>query len=97
MTPDELNDCYVPLSIRWRHVKVGDVIAGQGGRLIAVESRGGRGGQMAVHLHGWDHPFLVDPDETVQVLYPVPMAQAMRLTREQLGARLLEQREDSAA
>jgi hypothetical protein len=92
MTPEEFATCWVPVPLAWRYVDRGDVIVGRNATPLLVESHGGRGGQMAVHLYGWDHPFLVDPDEVVRVLTPVPMAQAMALTRTELGARVIERR-----
>jgi hypothetical protein len=95
MTPEEFATCWVPVPLRWRHVVAGDVIAGKGGHAWLVEQVPpfyvlNRGAERYPGPDGKRHP--VDPDEVVQVLTPVPMAQAMALTRAELGTQVIERR-----
>lgn len=89
-------DAYVPVPIRWRHVVPGDVFVGRDGALwlVAGISAGGVAdkatlvGPITYHAG----PGEIDPDDTVTVLIPVSEAEAVELTREVLGARLVERR-----
>jgi hypothetical protein len=77
--------------------RVGDVIAGRGERPWTVVSVALPGLQIQCGADWWprtaeDRRHLPDPDDEVQVLTPVPMAQAMALTRAELGAQVIERR-----
>lgn len=88
MTPDEFETCYVPVPIRQRYITAGDVLVL--GELWQV--RGARPGWMdAAYGHRF-HAADVDPDQVFEVLTPVPMAQAVALTREQIGMQLIGRR-----
>lgn len=86
MTPA---DCWVPVPLRWRHVIPGDVIVGRDGRPWMVTSTG-------TAVTAVDGPTAatqpVDPDDPIPVLVPVTDRDAVELTRDQLGARLVERR-----
>lgn len=108
MTPEEFETAYVPVPIRWRHIVAGDVFVGQHGALwTVVEIRT----HNVSPENGYPHGMLgvratnggatrfepsVDPDEAMHVLTPVPMAQAVALTRAELGMQLIERRDDAA-
>lgn len=96
-TTEQLADTWTPVPLRWRHVQLGDVIAG-GGLLWSVVQLGGYGTALNVRIacgaRDWSGE--VDPDETVSVLVPLPERDAVELTRDQLGARLTERRSGSA-
>ena len=97
MTTEELAMCWVPVPLRWRHTRPGDVIVGKGDDLWMIEG---------VSAGGWgDRGFLVqgqttyetprgsiDPDETVQVLVPLPEREALTVARDELAARVIERR-----
>jgi hypothetical protein len=96
MTPEEFATCWVPVPTPWRYVVAGDTIAGRGERPWTVVSLP-PGLQIQCGADWWprtaeDRRHLPDPDDEVQVLTPVPMAQAMALTRAELGARVIERR-----
>lgn len=99
MTPDEFATAYVPLPLAWRHVQAGETFIGKGGKLWHVhESHASTGSWwVCVYRGPTFHARNVDPDEQVQVLTPVPMAQAMTLTKAELGARLIAVRTEGAA
>ncbi len=85
-------DAWVPVPVRWRHVLPGDVIAGRDGALWLITVHEPNGMVIAARSFRkrfTDHP---DPDETVHVLVPATEREAVELTREQLGARLIERR-----
>jgi hypothetical protein len=90
MSPEDFETCFVPVPIRWRHVVAGDVIVGKGGLSWIVAGRPLGGGVELRAIGKWTGT--VDPDDVVQVLTPVPMAQAVALTREQIGMQLIERR-----
>lgn len=93
MTPDELALTWVPVPLRMRHVIAGDVFVSRvDGTLWHVNKSkvttvGGWGlvvdqGDLVLSDHG-------DPDDTVDVLVPVLERDAVELTIEELGARLV--------
>ena len=85
-------DAWVPVPMRWRHVVAGDVIVGHDGGLWLVAVRGRDGLTTAMRTGADQHSAPVDPDDVVQVLVPVTEREAVELTRDQLGARLIERR-----
>lgn len=85
-------DAFVPVPLRWRHVLAGDVMVAPGGALWLIAVRGRDGLTTAMRTGADQHSAPVDPDEVVQVLVPVAERDAVELTREQLGARLVERR-----
>lgn len=93
MTPDELATCYVPLPLAWRYVVAGDVFVGKGGKLWTVLGAV-PGVHFGVEVQNGANTFkaTVDPDAQVQVLTPVHAHDAMALTREELGGRLIAAR-----
>lgn len=100
MTPEEFETCWVPVPLRWRHVVTGDVLQGKEAAGLYVErAMRDERGRVVVQVYSaagvWRGD--VDPDETVQVLTPVPMAQAVAITREQIGMQLIARRTDKAA
>lgn len=91
-------DVWVPVPIRWRHVQVGDVFVDSNGQLWHVmNTEPGRAGiKVKALLQFWTRTADVDPDEIIYVLIPVPERDAVELTRDALGARLIERRTASA-
>ena len=83
-------DVFVPVPLRWRHVVAGDVFLGADGRLWCVENM--HQGAVCVRNARDQVADRVDPDDVVSVLVPVVERDAVELTREQLGARLIERR-----
>lgn len=81
-------DAWVPVPIRWRHVVPGDVVVfGSALWLVTLRPKDGEvHGQRTFHERHQGRP---DPDDAVQVLIPVTERDAVELTREQLGARLV--------
>lgn len=88
-------DAWVPVPLRWRHVLPGDVFVGRDESLWLVsDNESARGGLRVRARQGGDSYFSrdVDPDDVIPVLVPTPERDAVELTREQLGARLVERR-----
>lgn len=84
-------DAWVPVPLRWRHVIASDVVLDCDGALWAITDVDHLGTRIAVNgLH--EYRSRPDPDEVVPVLVPVTERDAVELTREQLGARLVERR-----
>lgn len=83
--------CWIPVTIRWRHVRGGDVIAGTDGNLWMIEARDRRWTEW-VSVRRGDQQFddYVDPDETVTVLVPAAEAAARDLARNELGAKVVD-------
>lgn len=85
-------DAWVPVPLRWRHVVAGDAFLGKDGGLpwhvVAVE----QGRRVIVARGARTVTATVDPDDVIRVLVPVTERDAVALTREQLGARLVERR-----
>lgn len=96
MTAIELTTCWAPVPIRWRYVQPGDVIAGKGGLLLVARIGLESPTEWAVTIaeHGY---YVVDPDEMVSVLVPIPERDAGALTVEQLGAVVIGRRTAGAA
>lgn len=93
-------DVFVPVPLRWRHVVSGDVIVGKDGALwIVGDNELPRGGVQVRARQGGDRFFVrdVDPDATVKVLISATERDALRLTREQMGAQVVERREATAS
>lgn len=84
-------DVWVPVPLRARHVIAGDVIVGKDGSLWPITESRATGGTWSINVanFGLDYP---DPDDVIPVLVPVIERDAVELTREQLGARLIERR-----
>jgi hypothetical protein len=88
-------DVWVPVPVRWRYVRSWDLIVGKNKAIWAVERIGcsyGPGLEVTAVCGPDSFTDDVDPDETVQVLIPVAERDAVELCREELGARLVEQR-----
>lgn len=95
------SDAWVPVPLRWRNVVAGDVFFSEKTRdlWLVVEGldleRMARGVRVA---HGaTEHTAKVDPDDVIAVLVPVPERDALRLCRDELGARVLERRTATAS
>jgi hypothetical protein len=93
MTPAEFAVCFVPVPLRQRHLVAGDVFVIEHDDEVNLWTvRDTRPGWMNA-AHGPNgYAGDVDPDQVFQVLTPVPMAQAMAITRTELGARVIERR-----
>ncbi len=88
-------DAWVPVPLRWRHVVAGDVFVGKDGDAWQIARTGSSYGVgIEVTAIQGDRSFSddVDPDDVIPVLVPVTERDAVELTREQLGARLIERR-----
>lgn len=88
-------DVFVPVKLRWRHVLDGDVIvAGDGALWMVTACSSARGGLRVSARLGGTREFGrdVDPDDVTTVLISVVERDAVALTRDQLGARLVERR-----
>lgn len=88
-------DVWVPVSLRWRHVIAGDVFVGSNGltwHVTEVEPQ--NGGCIDITCQSGKDQFTsdVDPDDVISVLVPALERDAVELTRDQLGARLVERR-----
>jgi hypothetical protein len=96
MTPDELATAWVPVPLRWRHVIAGDTFADRDGALWHVTMAGDlwRRGSLSVSAIKGEFPMdaQVDPDDVIPVLIPVTERDAVELTIDQLGARLVARR-----
>lgn len=98
MTTELPPDAWVPVPLRFRHLVEGDVFLGSDGALWHVgQVHHGAQTRVAVQCGDAKRVGDLDPDETVEVLVPVSEREAVELTREQLGARLVERRNDPAA
>jgi hypothetical protein len=87
-------DAWVPVKLRWRHVRAGDVFFSPKTNdlwmVSAALDRDDRPARAIVVTHGAAvHEAEVDLDETVTVLVPVPERDALRVCRDELGARLV--------
>ena len=92
MTPD----AWAPVPMRWRWVQPADVVLDPDGQPWMLTDRPMTGG-MTVTRGAHSYTATPDPDDTVTVLIPVAEREAVELTREQLGARLIERRNSPAA
>jgi hypothetical protein len=90
-------DAWVPVPLRWRHVMPSDVFVDRNGELWHVTGIGAHGAEFRVDAIRSFTPFtvMVDPDDVIPVLVPVSERDAVELTREQLGTRLIERRTTS--
>jgi len=85
------HDAWLPVPLCARHVLVGDVFVGKGGDLWLVSETSPH----FIARRTADQMFSapkIDPDTVIQVLVPVTERDALRLTRDELGARLIERR-----
>lgn len=91
-------DVWVPVPIRWRHILPGDVFVDRDGALWHVnETRTPIAGLWIKAAKGVDTvQAAVDFDDVIHVLIPVPERDAVELTRDTLGARLIGRRTASA-
>lgn len=101
MTAIDPATCWVPVPVRWRYVQPGDVFSGAAG-LFWVESISTGAGMVCAYVIGSNtgpkaKGYMLDPDELVSILVPVPERDAQRLTVEQLGAVVTGRRTVGAA
>ena len=97
-TPVDVMDLHwVPVPLRWRHVIAGDVFVGADQRLWIVADAANQAGHYAVEVRtGLDtYTDEVDPDDVINVLVPATERDAVELTMDELGARLVERRTES--
>lgn len=95
MTATLPSDVWVPVPLRARHIMAWDMIVGNDGSLWAVSSSASDpSGKWSISaLCGAEGlSQFVDPDDVIPVLVPVVERDAVELTRDQLGARLVERR-----
>lgn len=90
-------DVHVPVPVRWRVVRPGDVIVGEDGELYMVTAVlvAPRGVELRLTHGKYDERHWGDPDQVANVLMRVELKDALVLTRDQLGARLMGTREGS--
>lgn len=90
-------EVWVPVPLRWRHVIAGDVFGGADSRLWHVTKIGPTTtGGIGVVVVQADTVFgdEVDPDDVINVLVPMTERDAVELSMDELGARLVERRTD---
>lgn len=94
MTTEELAQVWVPVPLRWRHVIAGDVFVGKEQALWSVKDIRSHAAHLTVYTQSGQHyyPADVDPDDVIEVLVPALERDAVELTREELGARLVARR-----
>lgn len=95
MTTEELAQVWIPVSLRTRHVIAGDVFVGKDGGLWHVTKSGATtDGTWALVVDQGDYVTGggMDPDDVIDVLVPALERDAVELTREELGARLVARR-----
>lgn len=90
-------DAWVPVPMRWRNVRAGDVVLDPDGRpwmvVDAIASTMGRGPWVHVQRGDQFHGKERDPDATVPVLVALAERDAVERVREQLGpVRLVDRR-----
>lgn len=87
MTPP--TDAYVPVEMRWRLVRAGDVVLDPNGTpwMVTERADGPPAGPpyLVLRRGRQDVRSLRDPDQTVRVLVPWPEAAGIVLLREGLG------------
>lgn len=84
-------DAWVPVPLRAQHVLPGDVFVGKDGALWLVSETS----PQFILRRTTDQMFSafdVDPNAVIHVLVPVTERDALRLTRDELGAALVERR-----
>lgn len=94
MTTEELAQVWVPVPLRWRHVVPGDTfLDSEGAAWHATHACPWLG---CVKVSAQYGPTVrhaeVDPDDVIDVLVPALERDAVELTREELGARLVARR-----
>lgn len=95
MTPAELAQVFVPVPIRWRHVNARDTFIAPDGQPWHVTHTWPAKGLIEVTALNGPVKFSadVDPDDVVDVLIKVAERDAVELTMEELGARVIARRE----
>jgi hypothetical protein len=96
MTDEQLAQTWVPVSIPWRLVVPGDVMIAPDGAPWAITDCAPRVGSQwwAVAVRGANQPYEapMDPDDRINVLVAVTERDAVELSMDELGARLIERR-----
>jgi hypothetical protein len=85
-----MNDAWVPVPLRWKHVLAGDVFVGKDGALWTVTETNGLGRGIVTVRRTSEQTYSapVNPDAVVSVLVPVLERDALRVCRDELGAQL---------
>lgn len=85
-------EVWVPVPLRWRHVLEGDAFVGTGGTVWMVT----RIDPPEVTCQSGADLFTseVDPDDMINVLVPASERDAVELSMDELGARLIERRDE---
>lgn len=101
MTAIDPATCWVPVPVRWRYVQPGDVFAGAAG-LFWVESASYGAGTVCAYVIGSNtgpkaKAYILDPDELVSILVPVPERDARSLVLEDLATHVIGRRTVGAA
>lgn len=100
MTAIDPATCWVPVPVRWRYVQPGDVFAGGAGLFWVEEISYGAGVIARVigpNTGAQAHSYILDPDELVSILVPVPERDARSLVLEDLATHVIGRRTVGAA
>lgn len=92
-----MSEVWVPVPLRWRHIIPGDVfLGGADGDMpwMIVRIEKDWGGKVTCQSGPDVFSSEVDPDDTVNVLVPASERDAVELTIEELGARLILRRNE---
>lgn len=96
-----MNDAWVPVKLRVRHLSVGDVVIGKTGDLWMVAellNHATTASRYVTVRRGSDEATAeMDLDDPLKVLTRVPERDAMVLVRDELGAKLIERRSEATA
>ena len=94
MTPAELSTYWVSVPLRARHIVAGDVVHGRDGRPWMVVAANVVQNSIVTTAQAGEDCIEVrsDPDHTISVFVPVLERDAIELTVDQLGARVIERR-----
>lgn len=91
-----MSEVWVPVPLRARHVITGDVFVGGDSNLWHVKDVRRHDTYLTFYTESGQsyYPADIDPDDTVNVLVPASERDAVELTIDELGARLVERRNE---